>query len=220
MNDIEARIAATALPVGVTVELGGQNQEMKVSFNSLRFAIGLAIFLVYLVMAATFESLLHPFIVLFSIPLALVGVVAALWATGTVISVIVLIGAVMLVGIVVNNAIVLIDTINRNRREGVDKREAVIHACHVRLRPILMTTATTVLGLTPMAIGLGEGSELRSPMAITVSSGLVLSTLLTLVVIPAMYMLVPSRIHPARETEAELAELPDGALPASPGGGA
>ncbi len=181
---------------GLTTELGGQNQEMQVSFRSLRFAIALAIFLVYLVMAATFESFLHPFLVLFTIPLALVGVVAGLLATGTNITVIVLIGTVMLVGIVVNNAIVLIDTVNRLRREGVEKREAVIKAGHLRLRPILMTTLTTILGLLPMAISWGEGAELRSPLAITVASGLALSTLLTLVVIPAAYMAVPSRIDP------------------------
>ncbi len=165
------------------------------SFRSLRFALALAVFLVYLVMAATFESLLHPFIVLFTIPLALVGVVAALLATGTTVTVIVLMGAVMLVGIVVNNAIVLIDTINRYRRGGVEKREAVIRAGHARLRPILMTTTTTVLGLLPMALSFGQGSELRSPLAITVAGGLLLSTLLTLVVIPAAYSLVPSRVR-------------------------
>jgi len=181
---------------GLTTELGGQNKEMQVSFRSLRFAIALAIFLVYLVMAATFESFLHPFLVLFTIPLALVGVVAGLLATGTNITVIVLIGTVMLVGIVVNNAIVLIDTVNRLRREGVGKRDAVIKAGHLRLRPILMTTLTTILGLLPMALSWGEGAELRSPLAITVASGLALSTLLTLVVIPAAYMAVPSRVDP------------------------
>jgi len=180
---------------GLTLDLGGQNKEMQVSFNSLRFAIALAIFLVYLVMAATFESFLHPFLVLGTIPLALVGVVAGLLATSTPITVIVLIGTVMLVGIVVNNAIVLIDTINRLRREGVAKHEAVVRAGHIRLRPILMTTLTTILGLLPMALAWGEGAELRSPLAITVASGLALSTLLTLVVIPAAYLVVPSRVN-------------------------
>jgi HAE1 family hydrophobic/amphiphilic exporter-1 len=179
----------------LSLELGGQNKEMQVSFRSLRFAIALAIFLVYLVMAATFESFLHPFLVLFTIPLALVGVVAGLLATSTSITVIVLIGTVMLVGIVVNNAIVLIDTINRLRQAGAGKREAVIRAGHVRLRPILMTTLTTILGLLPMALAWGEGAELRSPLAITVASGLALSTLLTLVVIPAAYLVVPSRVR-------------------------
>jgi HAE1 family hydrophobic/amphiphilic exporter-1 len=197
--DVRAALLDTPPPAGVTVELGGQNEEMEVSFRSLQFALALAVFLVYLVMAATFESFLHPLIVMFTIPLALVGVVASLLATGTTVTVIVLIGAVMLVGIVVNNAIVLIDTINRYRRGGVEKAEAVIRAGHARLRPILMTTATTVLGLLPMALSFGQGSELRSPLAITVAGGLLLSTLLTLVVIPAAYALVPSTVR----TEAE-----------------
>ena len=209
VKDIDAVIAAAPPPPGVTGELGGQNREMQVSFASLRFALALAIFLVYLVMAATFESFLHPFIVLFTIPLALVGVVGGLLATGTTITVIVLIGTIMLVGIVVNNAIVLIDAINRFRRAGVDKREAVVRAGHVRLRPILMTTLTTILALMPMAIAWGEGSELRSPLAITVASGLALSTLLTLVVIPAAYMAIPTRV--SRETVADMEEATEGA---------
>jgi HAE1 family hydrophobic/amphiphilic exporter-1 len=193
--DVEAVLAAMPSRAGLSTEIGGQNREMQVSFASLRFAIALAIFLVYLVMAATFESFLHPFLVLGTIPLALVGVAAGLLLTGTTITVIVLIGGVMLVGIVVNNAIVLIDTINRLRRAGLDKAEAVVRAGHLRLRPILMTTLTTILGLTPMALAWGEGAELRSPLAITVASGLLLSTLLTLVVIPSAYLLVPSRVR-------------------------
>jgi HAE1 family hydrophobic/amphiphilic exporter-1 len=192
--DVADVVAAVPPPTGLGVELGGQFAEMEHSFASLRFAIALAVFLVYLVMAATFESFLHPLLVMFTIPLALVGVAAGLLLTNTTVTVIVLIGAVMLVGIVVNNAIVLIDTINRLRRAGVDKTDAVIRAGHLRLRPILMTTLTTILGLTPMALAWGEGAELRSPLAITVASGLLLSTLLTLVVIPAAYQAVPSRV--------------------------
>ena len=128
------------------------------------------------------------------------GVVAGLWLTQTPISVIVLIGTVMLVGIVVNNAIVLIDTINRYRRAGLEKIEAVRRAGHVRLRPILMTTLTTVLGLMPMALSWGEGAELRAPLAVTVASGLLLSMLLTLVVIPAAYALVPSKVSTEERT--------------------
>jgi HAE1 family hydrophobic/amphiphilic exporter-1 len=195
VNEVKTALAADPPPSGITTELGGQNEEMRVSFRSLRFAILLAVFLVYLVMAATFESLIHPFIVLFTIPLALIGVAVGLAVTGTVISVIVLIGTVMLVGIVVNNAIVLIDKINQLRRAG-----RVIEAAHIRLRPILMTTITTVLGLAPMALAVGEGAELRAPLAVTVSFGLVCSTFLTLVVIPAVYMVVPSTV--AVDTEA------------------
>ncbi len=193
-RDIRALLAEWPPPAGMTVELGGQSREMAVSFASLRFALLLAVFLVYLVMAATFESFVHPFVVLFTVPLAAVGVVAALRITHTPISVIVLIGTIMLVGIVVNNAIVLIDAVNRLRRAGVDRVEAVVRAGHLRLRPILMTTATTVLGLLPMAFSFGEGAELRAPLAITVAGGLVVGTLLTLVVIPAAYVLVPSRV--------------------------
>ena len=195
IRDIEAELAAEPPPPGITAELGGQVDEMQTSFASLRFALGLAVFLVYLVMAATFESLVHPFAVLFTIPLALVGVVAGLLATGTAVSVIVLIGTVMLVGIVVNNAIVLIDTVNQLRRAGAPKLEALVRGGHLRLRPILMTTLTTVLGLLPMALSLGEGAELRAPLAVTVSFGLALSTVLTLVVIPSVYMVVPSRVR-------------------------
>ena len=189
-------------PAGVTAELAGQSREMEVSFASLRFALLLAVFLVYIVMAATFESLLHPLIVMFSVPLALVGVVLGLFLTGTSIDVIVLIGVVLLAGIVVNNAIVLIDRINQSRRAGMAKVDAVIEAAHTRLRPILMTTATTVLGLLPMAVARGEGAELRAPLAITVSFGLTLATLLTLVVIPAAYAAIPSRVRSAREETA------------------
>ena len=192
--DVRGVLDGLDAPPGITAGIGGQEREMQQSFGSLRFAIILAVFLVYLVMAATFESFLHPFLVLFTIPLALVGVVAGLLVTGTTITVIVLIGTVMLVGIVVNNAIVLIDTVNRLRRAGAAKRDAVVRAGHIRLRPIIMTTLTTILGLMPMALSWGEGAELRSPLAITVAGGLLLSTLLTLVVIPAAYLVVPSKV--------------------------
>jgi hydrophobic/amphiphilic exporter-1 (mainly G- bacteria), HAE1 family len=194
ISDVQKMLSGLSHPQGMGVELGGQNKEMQVSFNSLRFAMILAVFLVYLVMASTFESFLHPFLVLFTIPLALIGVVAALLLTNTTVTVVVLIGAVMLVGIVVNNAIVLIDTINRQRRLGLEKYEAIVKAGHLRLRPILMTTLTTVLGLLPMAVAWGEGAELRSPLAITVAGGLIFSTFLTLVIIPAAYLLVPSTV--------------------------
>jgi HAE1 family hydrophobic/amphiphilic exporter-1 len=175
------------LPANVVAGLGGQNEELEVSYNSLMFALGLATFLVYLVMASQFESLIHPFIILFTVPLALVGVVYALWLTNTTVSVVVLLGVIILVGIVVNNAIVLIDYANQLRAEGRSKREALIEAGGVRLRPIMMTTLTTLLGLLPMAIGWGEGAEVRAPMAIAVIGGLTFSTILTLVLIPVAY---------------------------------
>jgi len=168
-------------------EMGGQNREMMLSFSSMRFALLLAIFLVYLVMASQFESFLHPFVILFTIPLSLVGAVLLLFITGKPVNILVFIGVIMLAGIVVNNAIVLVDYINRLRRRGLKKVDAIRQAASVRLRPILMTTSTTVLGLVPMALGLGEGGEIRAPMAVTVIGGLVFSTLLTLVVIPVVY---------------------------------
>lgn len=189
-DDIRAAMNDISIPVNITAMLSGQNEEMETSFSSLRFALLLAIFLVYLVMASQFESLIHPFIIIFTVPLALIGAIPALFVTGKTISVVVLIGVIMLAGIVVNNAIVLVDYINRLRSGGMAKIEAIIKAGQVRLRPILMTTATTVLGLLPMAIDIGEGAEIRAPMAITVIGGLLVSTILTLIVIPTVYAVV------------------------------
>jgi len=186
-SDIEAVIAGLSLPSSIGTRFAGQQLEIQDSFSSLYLAIGLAIFLVYFVMASKFESLMHPFIILFTIPLGLIGVIWALLLTGATVSVIVLIGVVMLAGIVVKNAIVLVDYINRLREEGMAREEAIVEAGRVRLRPILMTTLTTILGLVPMALGLGEGAEIRQPMAITVIGGLAVSTLLTLIVIPTLY---------------------------------
>jgi HAE1 family hydrophobic/amphiphilic exporter-1 len=199
--DIERTVAAAGLPPAVTARMGGQNLEIQTSFRSLYLAIGLAVFLVYFVMAAQFESLLHPLIIMFSIPLGAVGVIAALLLTGHRVSVIVLIGVVMLAGIVVKNAIVLIDHVNQRRREGLSKRDALIEAGRVRLRPILMTTLTTVLGLIPMALGLGEGAEIRAPMAVTVIGGLTLSTVLTLIVIPTVYFVMDRRRYDGEQPD-------------------
>jgi HAE1 family hydrophobic/amphiphilic exporter-1 len=189
-EDIEAALNAMTFPAGFDWRLGGQRKEMETSFQSMQFAIFLAVFMVYLVMASQFESLLHPFVILFSVPFSLVGVMVTLWLLQVTVSVVVLIGVIMLAGIVVNNAIILVDYTNRLRREGMSKLDALRKAGQVRLRPILMTTSTTVLGLFPMALGLGEGSELRSPMAWTVIGGLVVSTGLTLLIIPVVYSLL------------------------------
>lgn len=190
---IERAMGDVVLPAGFSWRLAGQQQEMQTSFESMRMAILLAVFLVYLVMASQFESLLHPLVILFSIPFAAVGVILVLKLLSISVSIVVLIGVILLAGIVVNNAILLVDHANRRRREGLAKKTAVLEAGSVRLRPILMTTATTVLGLLPMALGLGEGSELRSPMAWTVVGGLLASTALTLVVVPAVYVLLDRR---------------------------
>ena len=185
------------MPSGVNAAVSGQSEEMQESFTSMQFAFALAIFLVYLVMASQFESLIHPFVILFTIPLALVGAVLALFVTGTTINIVAFIGVIMLAGIVVNNAIVLVDLINQLRAKGMDRFDAIMEAGSARLRPILMTSFTTALGLLPMALGFGEGSEVRTPMAITVIGGLLVSTLLTLLVIPVVYSLLDRKRWPA-----------------------
>lgn len=182
-------ITQLKLPLTVIPTFGGQSEEMQQSFDSMLMALTLAVFLVYLVMASQFESLLQPLLILFSVPLAAVGSIYGLYIFGSNISVIVFIGLIMLAGIVVNNAIVLLDRINQLREQGLDKDSAIKQAAKSRLRPIIMTTLTTALGLLPMALGVGEGSELRTPMAITVISGLLCSTLLTLIVLPVLYQL-------------------------------
>ncbi len=208
----EAVVAATALlddvrlPYGTNIQFGGQGEEMQRSYSSLLMALGLAVFLVYLVMASQFESLLHPFIILLSIPLALVGAVVALLVTRTELSVVVFLGLIMLAGIVVNNAIVLIDKINQLRIAGCEKMEATVEAASSRLRPILMTTLTTTLGMIPLALGIGEGTEIRAPMAITVIGGLLASTLLTLIVIPVMYQLLDRKDY-SKNVALDLAKL-------------
>ncbi len=192
-DDIQQILDSTRFPVGFDYWVGGQRQEMERSFDSMRLAILLAVFMVYLVMASQFESLLHPFVILFAVPFSVIGAIGILYLTRTPVSIVVLIGGILLAGIVVNNAIILVDYTNRLRREGRAKVEALREACLVRLRPILMTSSTTVLGLLPMALGLGEGAELRTPMALTVVGGLMTSTLLTLLVIPSLYTLLDRR---------------------------
>ena len=199
-TEVRQTLAGLALPATTTVALSGQEEERSQSLRSLMLAMSLAIFLVYLVMASQFESFLHPFIIIFTLPLGAIGVVGALGLTGSSINIVAMIGAVMLAGIVVNNAIVLVDAVNQRRRAGMERREALIAAGSDRLRPILMTSATTILGLLPMALGLGEGAELRAPLAITVIGGLTVATLLTLIVIPVVYAAVDRR---------EIAALPE-----------
>jgi len=195
--EAQAIVERVPLPTGITAAVSGQNEEMQQSLRSLYFTLAMAIFLVYLVMASQFESLVHPFVILFTIPLALVGAVLALFVTGTTLNVVAFIGIIMLAGIVVNNAILLIDLVNQLRAQGMETIAALIEGGRSRLRPILMTTLTTVLGLLPMAIGFGDGAEVRRPMAITVIGGLVTSTVLTLFVVPVMYSLFERRPRPA-----------------------
>ncbi|NQZ90649.1 MAG: efflux RND transporter permease subunit [Colwellia sp.] len=192
------------LPFNLKAKVAGQNEEMESSFSSLMMALALAVFLVYLVMASQFESLLNPFIILFSIPLAVLGSVLGLYVTGTNISVIVLIGIIMLTGIVVNNAIVLVDRINQLRHKGVDKLTAIMEASRSRFRPIIMTTLTTILGLAPLAFSSGEGAELRAPLAITVMSGLLVATMLTLLLIPVLYSLFDRKKYVVESDDSEI----------------
>ncbi len=187
-EDIEAKLAAYPWPTGYSYDVGGQSEELAESFESLVLALIIAILLVYMVMAAQFESLLNPFLIIFSVPLAVSGGAIALFLTGRYISLPALIGVIMLAGIVVNNGIVLVDYANTLRREeGLTVLEAIKEAGPTRLRPILMTTFTTVLGLFPLALGIGEGTEASAPLATVVIGGLLLSTLLTLVYTPVLY---------------------------------
>ena len=190
IREVNDMVAKNPLGTDIDMRIGGQGQELGESIRSLLFAFGLAIFLVYLVMASQFESLLHPFVILFTIPLALVGAVAALLLTGSPASVVVFIGLILLVGLVVKNAIILIDKVNQLREEGVAKRTALVEGARSRLRPIMMTTLCAVFGFLPLALAFGDGAEVRSPMAITVIGGLLVSTLLTLLVIPVVYDLL------------------------------
>ena len=189
-GEVQAVLATAEAEHGVVAELAGQWQDMVDSFASMRLALILAVVLTYLVMAAQFESLLHPLIILASVPFGLVGVLLTLAIFAVPISAIALIGVIMMAGIVVNNAIVLVDYINRLRRGGMAAPAAIRQASLTRLRPILMTTATTVLGLVPLALRLGQGWELRQPLAVTVIGGLLFSTLITLVLVPTLYSLV------------------------------
>lgn len=191
-RDAQAVLDSLSLPYGVSASLQGQSEELTRSYGSLMAALLLAVFLVYLVMASQFENLVQPLLILFTVPLAGAGAALALFLTQTRISVIVFIGLIMLAGIVVNNAIVLIDRINQLRSEGQDVASAIVEAGATRLRPVLMTTLTTVLGLLPMIFG-GDGSELRAPMAVTVIGGLSVASLLTLVFIPVLYSLTFQR---------------------------
>ncbi|TEU05019.1 MAG: efflux RND transporter permease subunit [Candidatus Aminicenantes bacterium] len=191
VRDIQGRIAGVerGLPAGYFTEFGGQFEQMQEAFVIIAGAFALATLLVYMIMASQFESFRHPFVIMFTIPLAIVGVILALLVSGRPVSLPVLIGFIMLGGIAVNNGIVMVDYINQLKRRGVDKKEAILQASAVRLRPVLITAFTTILGMMPMALSVSEGAEMRAPMAITVVGGLVATTFLTLFVIPIIYSL-------------------------------
>jgi hydrophobic/amphiphilic exporter-1 (mainly G- bacteria), HAE1 family len=214
ISAIEAEVRTLPIPGEFSVAVAGQSRELRNSIRSMQFALLLAVFLVYLVMASQFESFRQPFVILISVPLALVGAVLSLWVTGTPISVVALIGIVMLTGIVVNNAIVFLDTVNQLRRDaGYAIEAALLEAGRLRLRPIVMSTLTTVLGLLPMALIRGEGVELRAPLAIPLIGGLLLATVLTLIVVPVLYRGVEVRSLRLAEWKARRADVATGATP-------
>jgi HAE1 family hydrophobic/amphiphilic exporter-1 len=191
--DVQKAIDETALPSGIMVQISGAIKEQMDAFMDIAFLILISLILVYLVMASQFESLKMPFIIMFSIPFAFSGVAIALFITNTSLSVISGIGAVMLIGIVVKNAIVLVDFINLMRERGNELYEAIAISGRSRLRPVLMTSATTILGMLPLAISRGSGSELWSPMGVAVIGGLVFSTVVTLVIVPVVYAIFAKR---------------------------
>ncbi len=193
-TDIQNEINNMDIPQNITIEYGGQIEQQGESFGDLGLLLILSLFLVYMVMASQFESLLDPFIVMFSIPFAFVGVIFFLLVFNETISVISFLGAILLVGIVVKNAIVLIDFINITRARGIPLREAIIQSGRNRLRPVLMTTLTTLLGMLPLVTGSGEGSEIWRPLGISVIGGLSVSTIITLIIVPVIYQLFERRI--------------------------
>lgn len=186
-NELKDKLDEYPLPEGYSLEMAGEDEMIMDAMEQLFLMLLLAIIFIYMVMVAQFQSLLSPFIIMFTIPLAFTGGFGALFLCGYEVSVIAMIGFVMLAGIIVNNGIVMVDFINQLRREGMAKKEAIVEAGKARLRPILMTALTTILSMIPMALGMGEGSEMMQPMAITMTGGLVYGTILTLVVVPCIY---------------------------------
>lgn len=189
LKKVQRQLRELHVPEDFQVVLSGKVREVKESFTLVTLAFFLAVLLVYMIMASQFESFVQPLIIMVTVPLAFVGVALVLWLTGNTLNVITLLGLVVLGGVVVNNGIVLIEYTNQLRSEGVDAAEAAFEAAKVRTRPILMTALTTIVGLLPLALGFGEGAELRRPLAITVMGGLFSSTFLTLVIVPSLYIL-------------------------------
>lgn len=190
LKEVQLLLRGMEIPADFQVVLSGKAKEVKENFSKVTFAFVLSIILVYMIMASQFESFVQPLIIMFTVPLAFIGVSIALWITQSSINVIAMLGVVLLGGVVVNNGIVLIEYINQLRDQGMELVEAAVEAAKVRTRPILMSSLTTIVGLLPLSLGLGEGAELRQPMAITVMGGLISSTFLTLFVIPSIYILV------------------------------
>jgi multidrug efflux pump subunit AcrB len=190
MTEVRARLSDVRLPEGYGVIYGGEEEAIRENSRNLMIVTLLAVFLVFVVMAVQYESFTNPLVIILSVPLALVGVALALWLTQTPLSAPVLLGVILLAGIVTNNAILLVEYVELARERGLTAEQAVIEAGAVRFRPIVMTTLTTALGMAPLALALGEGSEMMQPLAISVIGGLMVSTLLTLVVIPCSYLVI------------------------------
>ena len=202
-RDIKAELKSLVVPPEFIVAISGSAQDQMESFQWLGLALVGAIFLVYAVMASLFESLLDPFIIMFTFPLAIIGVIWLFFFTGTIFSIIAFIGVIMLAGIVVNNAIVLVDYVNQLREGGMELREAVVQGGRTRLRPILMTALTTILAMVPLAMGFGAGAEIRFPMARAVVGGLTTSTIFTLVLVPVLYTIFENFADRRKERRAE-----------------
>jgi len=192
--DIKKYVKTLEIPPGIEIEYGGQVEQQSESFSDLSLFLVLSILLVYMIMASQFESFLSPFIIMFSVPFALVGVAWGLYLTGVPLSSIAFLATIMLIGIVVKNAIVLVDYTNILRARGYELLDAIVSAGGNRLRPVLMTAITTILGMLPLAISTGEGSETWRPLGVTVIFGLLVSTAVTLVLIPVIYSLFETKL--------------------------
>ena len=201
-------VAGVDLPQGVTAQFSGENEAIMDAMGQLLLMLGLGVLLVYLVMVAQFQSLRSPLIVMFTIPLAFTGGFLALLISGIELSVVSLIGFVMLVGVIVNNGIVLVDYINQLRLSGMERREAIVEAGVTRLRPILMTSLTTILGLVVMAFGGDAGTALMQPVALVCIGGLLYATLMTLLVVPCMYDILSRReLRKVEETDLQTLDI-------------
>lgn len=203
-QDVQRVLDKYELPDGYTVEMTGEDETINNAMSQLMLMLALALVFMYLIMVAQFQSVLSPFIIMFTIPLAFTGGLIGLILTNKPISVVAMIGFVMLSGIIVNNGIVLVDYINQLRKEGMEKRKAIAEAGRSRLRPIIMTALTTILGLVTMAMGVGMGSDMMQPMAIVTIGGLIYGTLLTLFVVPCVYDILNRRNY--KKDEERLAD--------------
>jgi len=208
-NAIKAEVGTIDIPSGILVDVGGAYEDLAESFSDLGLLLLLSLILVYIVMASQFESLKMPLIIMVSIPFSFAGVIFALLITNTTLSVVAALGAIMLVGIVVKNAIVLIDYINLMRDREYELDEAITRSGRSRLRPVLMTTLTTILGMLPLALSTGEGSEMWKPMGISVIGGLTFSTVITLIIVPVVYRIVVRRAESRKKKETEELDFMD-----------